>query len=47
MLTNWDDVDVEHAACGSVYTGYLDVDYGTKHMFFYFFESRRNPDKGT
>ncbi|KAF8883441.1 Alpha/Beta hydrolase protein [Infundibulicybe gibba] len=29
----------------SVYTGYLDVDAGAKHMFFYFFESRRNPDK--
>ncbi|SJL13571.1 uncharacterized protein ARMOST_17016 [Armillaria ostoyae] len=30
----------------NVYTGYLDVDQGAKHMFFYFFESRRNPDKG-
>jgi carboxypeptidase C (cathepsin A) len=30
----------------SVYTGYLDVDDGAKHLFFYFFESRRNPDKG-
>ena len=29
----------------SVYTGYLDVDYGAKHMFFYFFESRRSPEK--
>lgn len=29
----------------NVYTGYLDVDQGAKHMFFYFFESRRNPDK--
>ena len=29
----------------SVYTGYLDVDYGTKHLFFYFFESRSEPDK--
>ncbi|KAH9842383.1 peptidase S10 serine carboxypeptidase [Rhodofomes roseus] len=29
----------------NVYTGYLDVDYGAKHMFFYFFESRRNPQK--
>ena len=28
----------------SVYTGYLDVDYGAKHMFFYFFESRRSPE---
>ncbi|KAN0097812.1 Merops: S10.UPW [Tylopilus felleus] len=27
----------------SVYTGYLDVDQGAKHLFFYFFESRRNP----
>ncbi|KAI0317738.1 peptidase S10 serine carboxypeptidase [Amylostereum chailletii] len=27
------------------YTGYLDVDQGSKHLFFYFFESRRNPDK--
>ncbi|THG99560.1 hypothetical protein EW026_g2810 [Hermanssonia centrifuga] len=27
----------------NVYTGYLDVDYGAKHMFFYFFESRRDP----
>ncbi|KIJ27000.1 hypothetical protein M422DRAFT_71784 [Sphaerobolus stellatus SS14] len=24
--------------------GYIDVDYGAKHLFFYFFESRRNPD---
>ena len=30
----------------SVYTGYLDVDYGAKHLFFYFFESRRDPDNG-
>lgn len=30
----------------SVYTGYLDVDAGAKHLFFYFFESRRDPDKG-
>ncbi|KAJ7326301.1 peptidase S10 serine carboxypeptidase [Mycena albidolilacea] len=29
----------------SVYTGYLDVDQGAKHLFFYFFESRRNPAK--
>lgn len=29
-----------------MYTGYLDVDAGAKHMFFYFFESRRNPEKG-
>ncbi|TFK64448.1 alpha/beta-hydrolase [Pluteus cervinus] len=28
----------------NVYTGYLDVDYGAKHLFFYFFESRRSPD---
>ncbi|KIJ27001.1 hypothetical protein M422DRAFT_191548, partial [Sphaerobolus stellatus SS14] len=27
-----------------VWTGYIDVDYGAKHLFFYFFESRRNPD---
>lgn len=25
------------------YSGYLDVGYGTKHMFFYFFESRQDP----
>lgn len=30
----------------SVYTGYLDVDAGAKHLFFYFFESRRDPAKG-
>ncbi|KAI0698881.1 Alpha/Beta hydrolase protein [Cytidiella melzeri] len=29
----------------NVYTGYLDVDSGAKHLFFYFFESRRNPAK--
>ncbi|THV00557.1 alpha/beta-hydrolase [Dendrothele bispora CBS 962.96] len=28
----------------NVYTGYLDVDEGAKHLFFYFFESRRDPD---
>ncbi|PPQ82160.1 hypothetical protein CVT25_015138 [Psilocybe cyanescens] len=28
----------------NVYTGYLDVDAGAKHMFFYFFESRRSPE---
>ncbi|KAJ7481666.1 Alpha/Beta hydrolase protein [Mycena latifolia] len=27
----------------STYTGYLDVDGGAKHLFFYFFESRRDP----
>ncbi|KAJ7057134.1 peptidase S10 serine carboxypeptidase [Mycena amicta] len=27
----------------NVYTGYLDVDEGAKHLFFYFFESRRDP----
>ncbi|KAL1946614.1 hypothetical protein VTO73DRAFT_14718 [Trametes versicolor] len=27
----------------NVYTGYLDVDDGAKHLFFYFFESRRDP----
>ncbi|KAI6128411.1 Alpha/Beta hydrolase protein [Pisolithus croceorrhizus] len=27
----------------SVYTGYLDIDGGAKHLFFYFFESRRDP----
>lgn len=30
----------------SVYTGYLDVDQGAKHLYFYFFESRRDPDNG-
>ncbi|KAF8803956.1 peptidase S10, serine carboxypeptidase [Phlegmacium glaucopus] len=29
----------------NVYTGYFDVDAGAKHMFFYFFESRRDPEK--
>ncbi|KAJ7031597.1 Alpha/Beta hydrolase protein [Mycena alexandri] len=29
----------------NVYTGYLDVDQGAKHLFFYFFESRRSPAK--
>ncbi|KAL5634578.1 hypothetical protein ACGC1H_002578 [Rhizoctonia solani] len=28
----------------NVYSGYLDVDYGAKHLFFYFFESRSDPD---
>ncbi|KAG7097430.1 hypothetical protein E1B28_004774 [Marasmius oreades] len=27
----------------NVYTGYLDVNAGAKHLFFYFFESRRDP----
>jgi len=27
----------------SSYTGYIDV--GAKHLFFYFFESRNDPDK--
>jgi carboxypeptidase C (cathepsin A) len=27
------------------YAGYLDADYGTKHLFFWFFESRSNPDE--
>ncbi|CAE6415970.1 unnamed protein product [Rhizoctonia solani] len=27
-----------------MYSGYLDVDYGAKHLFFYFFESRSDPD---
>ncbi|KAI0079724.1 peptidase S10, serine carboxypeptidase [Panus rudis PR-1116 ss-1] len=27
----------------NVYSGYLDVDHGAKHLFFYFFESRRDP----
>ena len=31
----------------SVYTGYFDVNAGAKHMFFYFFESRRDPEKGS
>lgn len=30
----------------SVYSGYLDVDQGAKHLFFYFFESRRHPETG-
>ncbi|KAJ3984287.1 Alpha/Beta hydrolase protein [Lentinula detonsa] len=29
----------------NVYTGYLDVDAGAKHLFFYFFESRGDPDR--
>ncbi|KAG6916576.1 hypothetical protein DXG01_006347 [Tephrocybe rancida] len=29
----------------NVFTGYLDVDAGAKHLFFYFFESRRDPAK--
>ncbi|CAA7269007.1 unnamed protein product [Cyclocybe aegerita] len=29
----------------NVYTGYLDVAAGSKHLFFYFFESRRDPAK--
>ncbi|KAJ7628633.1 Alpha/Beta hydrolase protein [Roridomyces roridus] len=29
----------------NAYTGYLDVDQGAKHLFFYFFESRRDPAK--
>ncbi|KAI0052593.1 peptidase S10 serine carboxypeptidase [Auriscalpium vulgare] len=29
----------------NVYTGFLDVDKGAKHLFFYFFESRRDPDQ--
>ncbi|KAL5531734.1 hypothetical protein ACEPAG_4611 [Sanghuangporus baumii] len=29
----------------NVYTGYLDVEQGSKHLFFYFFESRRDPDE--
>lgn len=41
LKTSW------HTDCdNSVYTGYLDVDAGAKHLFFYFFESRSNPDKG-
>ncbi|KAH7341395.1 Alpha/Beta hydrolase protein [Rhizoctonia solani] len=28
----------------NMYSGYLDVDYGAKHLFFYFFESRNDPD---
>jgi carboxypeptidase C (cathepsin A) len=27
------------------YSGYIDADYGAKHLFFYFFESRGDPDK--
>ena len=30
----------------SVYTGYLDVDQGAKHLFFTFYESRRDPATG-
>lgn len=26
------------------FTGYLDTDFKTKHFFFYFFESRNEPD---
>jgi len=37
--TNWCDPTV------NVYTGYLDVGYGTRHLFFYFFESRNQPDQ--
>ena len=29
----------------NAYTGYLDVDQGAKHLFFYFFESRNEPEK--
>lgn len=29
----------------NAYTGYIDVDEGAKHLFFYFFESRRKPDE--
>ncbi|KZT13130.1 alpha/beta-hydrolase [Laetiporus sulphureus 93-53] len=34
-----------HSVIRLVYTGYLDVDSGAKHLFFYFFESRRDPAK--
>jgi carboxypeptidase C (cathepsin A) len=27
------------------YTGFIDIERGRKHLFFYFFESRRNPDE--
>ena len=37
---------IELTIISSVYTGYLDVDDGAKHMFFSFFESRRDPDNG-
>ncbi|KAF9076682.1 peptidase S10 serine carboxypeptidase [Rhodocollybia butyracea] len=30
----------------NMYTGYLDVDAGAKHLFFYFFESRTDPARG-
>jgi hypothetical protein len=30
----------------SVYTGYLDVDDGAKHLFFEYFESRNDPASG-
>lgn len=26
------------------YTGYIDIERGNKHLFFYFFESRSDPD---
>jgi hypothetical protein len=40
-------VDRADRRVASVYSGYLDVDDGAKHLFFYYFESRRNPDSGT
>jgi carboxypeptidase C (cathepsin A) len=27
------------------YTGFIDIERGRKHLFFYFFESRRNPEE--
>ncbi|KZO96588.1 serine carboxypeptidase [Calocera viscosa TUFC12733] len=35
--TGWCDPDVKS------WTGYIDINEGTKHLFFYFFESRRSP----
>ena len=32
-----------HWRYDSAYTGYIDVE--ARHLFFYFFESRRDPDK--
>jgi hypothetical protein len=43
----WFYVHLQRHPCSrspfSVYTGYVDVE--AKHFFFWFFESRRNPDE--